>query len=143
MALMVRYRLGDGGIEGVWEATPVTMLDAQIQLEETDYGYVFVETGLLAVDVLQHHYVWQGELQRKTVLTLTAQAATFPADGASLCQVTVTPFVPCQVRVDGDVYPLTPEDPSVVLLADVPHRFLVSLEPLAAYEAAALTVEAT
>src|SRR5262245_42464084 len=120
MAYMLKYRLVDGLIEGVWDATPVTYLDAQVEVADTVSGYLFAESALSPLEVLEQHYVHQGEVTPKTVLTLTAAPATFRGDSASQCHVTVSPFTPCRLAVQGRTVDLTADDPVLVLTADRP-----------------------
>jgi len=143
MAFLVKHRLTDGAIVSLWEATPPTLLDSQIVLDDGTHGYLFLVTDVPLLEVLEGHYIRQQMLLPKTVLTLTAAPATFPADGVSECRVSVAPFVPCTLLVQGEAVSLTTDDPVLVLTADTPQTFYVALDPQAAYRAEPLIVEAT
>jgi len=84
----------------------------------------------------------QGELIAKTAAMLTASPNPFPADGVTECTVTLVPFVPCTLRVNGTAYDLTPADPTLVLTSDAAMTFTITLDWLPTHWAAPLTVVA-
>lgn len=143
MPVLLQYRLDDGTITGRWEATTWTLLNAQIVPDDPTYGYYKGED-LVGIGVLHEQYYISegGTLTEKTVLTLTALPTPFSADGVMRCEVSVTPFVPCTLLVDGTALQLTAEDPVLELTADDPHRFQIGLLPVAGVRADPLVVEA-
>ena len=142
MAALLRYLLEDGTINGKWESNQLDILEAQIVPDDPVHGYR-LDTSGLDFEVLQAGYVMAGEtVTPKPRLTLSATPPSFPADGVSECRVAVVPFVPCRLRVGQETYALTVEDPVLVLTADAPWRFQVSLEPMATGYAAPIEVEA-
>lgn len=143
MSSVLQYRSSDGLIVGMWTSNTTALVEAQIPQVDTTYSYLTSETDVSQELLFTHYYVHEGLLVAKAVLTLGAAPNPFTADGAAVCVVTVAPFVPCTVLVDGTPYGVTAEDTSVELTSDVPHVFHVELAPVAAYRADPLTVEAT
>jgi hypothetical protein len=141
--VVLKYERSTGAIRGIFESVVEGMLDAQIVHDDPVFGYLRHDTALTAEALQRGWYVHEDLLVAKTVLTLTATPSPFAADAVTVCTVTVEPFVPCTVLVDGVPYALIEEDPTLELTADVPHRFQIALAPVAAYMAAPLTVEAT
>lgn len=143
MPVLLQYRRDDRTITGRWEATTREMLAPQIVPDDPVYGYLVTDISLRMGVLHDQYYVGDdGVLTAKTVLTLTASPTPFAADGATICAVTVTPFVPCTLVVDGTEVVLTPEDPILELTADSPHTFQAGLVPLAGFRADPLRVEA-
>jgi hypothetical protein len=140
MAFVARYVRSTGHIDGIWESSTLDLLIAQIVGDDPTYGY------LLSTDAaptpLDHWWVQDGVLVSATELTITADVATFAADGVESCTLTVTPFVACTLLVNSVPWSLVPEDPALVLTTDVPLVFQVRLAPLAGYWAVEITVEA-
>src|SRR5262245_5711687 len=128
--LQVQYRLSDGLITHIWDAMPPTMLSSQGSGDAPDETTVLVDTDMGGMTVLDGYYVQQGELTPKQALTITAMPNPFPADGVTVCQVTVTPFVPCTLLVDSQAMALTQGDQVLEMTASAPHVFVVSLEPM-------------
>lgn len=143
MPVLVRYRLTDGLIMGGWEATTDAMLRAQIPAEDATYGYLIDAEDRALAELSAAYGVQEGRFVAKVEGTITATPHPFAADGVTPCTVTVDPFVPCTLLVDGTPYALVPEDQAVILLSETPYTFHISLQPMAAYRAAAITVEAT
>lgn len=141
MPVLAQYRLTDGMIHGVWSAAVVAHLDAQIPAVDTENGYLRLDD--YDPLVLQEQYrVVKGSLEAKPQVTLTAVPSTFPADGTTVCTISVTPFVPCAVFVGQTLMVLTEEDRTVQLTADAPMLLTVSLPQQAACWGQPLTVEA-
>ena len=143
MPVLVKYLLADGGIVGTWDCPVLEVLEAQIVADDPEYGYS-LETSVEQPEQLQAGFFYQdGALTPKTVLTLTATPEPFPADGVTQCHVSVSPFVPCTLVVDGTSYALVPADTDLELTSNVPRTFQVTLAPMAAYQCAARTLTAT
>jgi hypothetical protein len=143
MTVLLQYRVSDGWIQGTWESSTLANLQAQIVPDDPTYRYLATDVELSAQVLLAAYYVPEDVLTAKIVLTLSATPSPFVADGIAVCNVTVSPFVPCTLLVDGGEVALTAADPTLELTSDVPHVFQVSLAPVAAYRADAITVEAT
>ncbi len=143
MDALIKYRHSDGGIVGVWTASPASHLVAQIPTEDAAHGYLLHDATEDPGSLEMTSYVHEELLLTKQALTLTANVPTFAADGMAECAITVEPFVPCDVVVNGAVVPLTAEDPTLVLTADIPTVFTIALAPMVAYRADPVTVEAT
>jgi len=143
MQMLLKYERSTGAIRGIFESGVTGMLEAQIVPDDPDWGYLRHDTALTAEALQREWYVHEDLLVAKTVLTLTATPSPFAADAVTVCTVTVDPFVPCTVLVDGVPYALIEEDPTLALTSDVPHRFQIALAPMAAYMADPVTAEAT
>jgi hypothetical protein len=143
MTVMLQYRLSDGWVQGTWESSTLANLQAQIVPDDPAYGYLATDIEITQQVLLAAYYVPDGVLTAKIVLTLTATPSPFVADGIAVCTVTVSPFVPCTLLVDGSEAALTAADPMLELTSNVPHVFHVELAPVAAYRADPVTVEAT
>ncbi len=141
MPILAQYQRSDGLIRGVWTANTLHMLEAQIVEDDPVLGYL-----LLAdqdVHVLQEQYlVVNGQLAAKPQVTLSGFPTPFPADGTTTCSVTVTPFMPCTLMVGTTPYMLVPEDRHLLMTAEVPAVFQVSVAHQAACWGTAITVEA-
>jgi hypothetical protein len=83
-----------------------------------------------------------GELVEKTAAVITASPNPFIADGVSECAVTLTPFVPCTLRVGGVAYSLTTEDPVLVLTSESAATFRIVMEWLPTHWADPIVVSA-
>jgi hypothetical protein len=141
MPILVSYQRSDGLIRGLWSANNEAILQAQIVEGDPVTGYLLVpdQDGL----VLQEQYLVSASgLIAKPAVTLHAVPSPFPADGASVCTVSVVPFVPCTVLVDTTPYTLVSEDPTLLLTADAPTLFQVSLPHQAACWGSPISVEA-
>jgi hypothetical protein len=145
MVALIAYAVADGLIQGVWETanTNVEILVAQVDRSIEGRGYLVDTSGLSASVLTTEYYIVDNSLAAKTVLTITATANPFTADGFAVCQISVTPFVECTLLVDGVPYAVTDADPAVTLTSDVPHTFQITLSQMAPYRADPLTVEAT
>lgn len=143
MTVLLQYRLSDGWIQGAWESSTLANLQAQIVPDDPTYGYLATDVELTQQVLVSAYYVPEGVITAKTVLTLTATPSPFAGDGVTVCRVTVLPFVPCTLLVDGSELAVTALDPMLELTSDVPHVFHVQLAPVAAYRADPVTVEAT
>jgi hypothetical protein len=142
MDVLLKYERSTGTIRGIFQSAVAGMLDAQIVPDDPVFGYVRYETALDADAIQRGYYVQEDGVAAKTPLTLTATPAPFAADGVTVCAVTVDPFVPCTVLVDGIPYALTEEDQTLELTSAVPHRFQVALGTMAAYMADPVSLEA-
>jgi hypothetical protein len=141
MPMLATYHRSDGLIRGVWSANNAATLAAQVIEDDPEYGYLIVDDQ--DVQVLQEQYVVvEGALAAKPSVTLSGFPNPFAADGTATCSVTVTPFVACTVLVDTAPYALVPEDRHLLLTAEVPMVFHLSLPHQAACWGASLTVEA-
>lgn len=141
MPLLVKYHLTDGLIRGVWSATVVEHLTPQVVEDDPDFGYLIAEGS--DQQALQVQYlIVDGVLVTKPPVTLTATPNPFAADGEAVCTITVDPFVPCTVLVDTTPYALVAEDPALLLTAEVPAVFTISLSHQAACWGSAIRVEA-
>jgi hypothetical protein len=142
MPLLAKYYLTDGLIRGMWSASVADQLTPQIVPDDPDFGYLILEGS--DQQALQEQYVIvDGALVTKPAVTLTASPTPFQADGVEVCTITVTPFVPCTVLVQGIPYALDVEDPAVLLTTDVPTLFEISVPHQAACWGAPMLVEAT
>jgi hypothetical protein len=139
----VQYRRPDGYILGIWQAAVDTALQDQGEDPTATVGYQLVDTEIPITSLVVDYYMADVGLVLKDVLTLTATPTSIPADGISEAIITVTPFVPCSLIVSGQVFELTVGDEELVLTADSPQIFLITLAPIAAYKADAITLEAT
>ena len=141
MPLLAKYHGTDGLIRGVWNANNVETLSAQVVEDDPEFGYlVLADQDTLALQ--EQYVVVDGALAAKPQVTLTATPNPFPANGSSVCTISVTPFVACTVLVNLTPYALVSEDPALLLTSDVPAVFQVSLAHQAACWGAPLTVEA-
>jgi hypothetical protein len=141
MPILVSYQRSDGLIRGLWSANNEAILLAQVVENDPVIGYLLVPDQDKLM--LQEQYLVSASgLITKPAVTLQASPSPFPADGASVCTVSVVPFVPCTVLVDTTPYSLVSEDPTLLLTADAPTLFQVSLPHQAACWGSPLTVEA-
>jgi hypothetical protein len=142
MPQLVKYLLSTGRIAGVWESNTTALLDGQRDDTDPTYGYLLLTESVPTQELESTWYVLDGVLTAKTTLVLSADPAPFAADGVTVCTVSVSPFVPCTLRVNGTPLDVSAGDEVVTLTADVPETFTVTLAPMAAYQAAPLTIEA-
>jgi len=143
MATILHYRLSDGLIQGMWTSNTQALVDAQIVPGDTTNGYLQVDTALDFQTLRERWYVHEDLLVSKAEVAIQADANPFEADGVTICTVTVSPFVPCTLLIDGAEVVLTPADDTAELTSEVPHTFQITLAPLAQYWAVPITVEAT
>ena len=143
MPSLLKFRLTDGLITGIWEGNSVATLAAQVVPDDATFGYLPVETDLRAQALLETKYVTAGALTEKTVLALAGTPTPFAADGVTTCTISVTAFVPCTLLADGTPHILTPGDQTLVLTSNTPHVFTIALAPVGPYRATPITVEAT
>src|SRR5262245_50316484 len=141
--LQVQYRVSDGMITSVWDANPPTLLLSQDTGTDPTYATTLIDTTMTPAMLMEGYYVQDGALVEKLSLTLNAAPNPFPADGVTICNVTVAPFVPCTLRVDAQTTDLTVGDPVLELTASAAHVFVISLEPMGPYSALSLFAEAT
>jgi hypothetical protein len=142
MALLLKYRTADGGIVATWEASPASLLDAQRGQEDPLHGYVQLETAREGSEVGATSYVAAGALRPKRQVILTAVPNPFPRGVGHGCHITVTPFEPCTVLLDGVPYALTEDDQVLELSSEEPHTFTLTLGAMAQVRAEPLSVEA-
>ena len=140
MPSVIKYVLTTGQLIGVWEANTTAMLLPQIVEGDDTYGYLLREEP--APRPQDQWWVQDGELVHAGELRIVPDVFSFAADGVAACTLTVSPFVPCTLLVNGVPWSLVPEDPALVLTSDVPQTFQVRLAPLAGYWASPITVEA-
>src|SRR5262245_36239770 len=124
--MLIKYRRTDGAILGTWSTDLESLLRHQMQGEDPAHGYLMQEEDIDVGLVSARYYVTGGQLTPKTALTLTADPTAFPADGRTVCRITVTPFVPCRLLVDGQVVALTPGDAVLELTATAGHTFFIA-----------------
>lgn len=142
MQLLLQYAKADGRIMGVWQAIPETMLPEHVTDGTEIYAFALTETELSPIVVL-NDYAWvDGALVPKEPLELVATPNPFQANGDTECQITVAPFTPCTLLVNGQPYALTDEDRTLLLTSTRAQPFDVRLEPVGRYKAEALRVEA-
>jgi hypothetical protein len=140
--LLVQYRSSDGLITSAWDANPPTLLLSQESGTDPDFATALFDTTLPPTMLFEGYYVQDGALVEKLALTLGAAPNPFPADGVTVCQVSVTPFVPCTLVVDGQASAVSGADPILELTASAAHVFVISLEPMGPYSALTLFAEA-
>jgi hypothetical protein len=139
MPQQLLYRLATGEIVGEHSASTPALLAAQGLPPGT--GAVGTETPV-GIDQREAWVVQDGSLTAKTVGLLTATDTPFPADGITVCRVTLDPFVACTLEVNGVLYALTEEDPALEITSDVATTFAVSLKWHQTHWAAPLLVVA-
>jgi len=145
MAYLVRYRTDTGQIDGIYHSEVPAMLEAN-RIETAGIAYLLTEE-VMPLEQQEHYEVQREMLVAKTELRLQAFPETLPADGQTESHVQVSPWRPCTLRV---TFPqrrspvdvaLTDDEPALVLTADMPTQFAVSLVPMPGYWAHPLTVE--
>jgi hypothetical protein len=137
---LIHYRREDGSIEAVYESGLREILELN-RREDDVIASVFVDDPVLAA----HHERYQivdGWVQLKSQLLLSAEPPALPADGISTSTITVTPFVPCRLDVNGRQVILTQDDPMLVLTTDQVQPITITLVAMPGYWAQPLTVEA-
>jgi len=142
MTLLLLYSATDGRIVGCWQSNPATLLPAQMEHSGATALYALTDTELSPTEILSDYYWKDGALVAKEVLMLTADPNPFQANGVSICAMTVSPFAPCTLNVNGTLQALTVEDQVLELTSNSPQTFVISLEPQGPYKADGLTVEA-
>lgn len=143
MSILAKYVLTTGAIRGVWVGSPISLLTAQIVIDDPDYGYLASESALPPEVLQQQWEVVSGVLTAKDTLVLTPDVLTFDSDGIDACTVSVVPFVECSVTVNsGSPVALTTGDEELVITSDVPSSFTIALVPMTGYWAESVTVEA-
>jgi hypothetical protein len=135
--VQVLYDLVTGAIVGEQNASSVELLAAQSV--PTGTGAVLVEAGM-GIDEREGWVVADGVLVAKTQAVVVADTNPFAADGVTVCGVTLHPFVPCMLLVNGTPYALTEEDPTLEITSDVAMTFAISLAWHPTHWAAPLTV---
>lgn len=118
----------------------------------TDASVLETETrGALVVPgghpVFQHgetrYRLYAGRIEPKIVLTFSATPNPFDADGVAECLITLDPPEELTVLVGTEPVILSPADPEIILTADTPQHFTISLALHPVYWADPLIVEAT
>jgi len=140
--MLIKYRHTDGAIRGTWSTDLESLLRHQMQGDDPAHGYLMQAEDIDVGLVSDRYYVTGERLTPKTALTLTADPTMFPADGRTVCRVTVTPFVPCTLLVDGQPLALTPGDSVLELTAQAAHTFFIALDPMVTAWAEPIAVEA-
>lgn len=143
MHALLQYQKPNGVILGIWQADPTTMLLSQVTAADPLVGYEVLDTEIPATTLLTDYYILDGTLTPKAIVVITADPAAFPADGTTVCQLSVEPFMSCTLVVGSTPQHLTMDDQVIELTADTPQTFRVTLAPMAAYRAMPITVEAT
>jgi hypothetical protein len=143
MDVVVRARKTTGQIEGVYRSSDATVLEAQATIVEATHDYLLVETEASDQVLQSRYYIQGGALTPKTEVTITANPMQFVGDGVATSNITVTPFAPCTLLVNGTPTALTAEDQVLELSSTVPQLFLITLNAQADLWGDAITVEAT
>jgi hypothetical protein len=145
MPVLIHYALADGQIQQIYEATSQEFLDWQYR-DVAMAGALTLPQGLdMAPSTVMERYVVDLDtltIIPKPVGVLTAAPNPFPADGLTSCVVTLTPFVPCSLRIGTEVVALTAQDPTLDFKADLEQVFTITLILQAAIWADSLRVEA-
>ena len=142
MTRLLRYRLTDGTITGCWEGIPA-YLEAQVDTTDSAVGYVEDVVADVPLPWLFERWrIVEEIVTAKAEVALLAAPAPFAADGTTVCLVTVQPFVPCTVLVNGTPIALTLEDTTLEMTAEVPAIFTIALQPIATHWAPPMTIEA-
>lgn len=143
MHCLIQFAKADGRLLALWQASPDTLLDAQVRAGTDEHGYALTDSALSAETLLADYGWHEGALRAKDVLTLTAEPAPFAADGVTECHVSVSPFQPCTLLCNGQSLALTEDDPVLTLTTDTPQTFWISVAPMGRAKADPLMVEAT
>lgn len=137
MPMAVLYDLTTGRIQGVLTASS----DTTMALQQPPAGQGLLPVMSALPDLEDRYVVSQGELIAKTVVSLTATPSPFVADGVSECSITVEPFVPCTLRLNQTMSEiLSAEDPTLLLTADMPNFFTLTMDWHPTHWAAPLTL---
>lgn len=144
MPVRIHYALADGQIEQLYEANMLEFLDWQTHGEASGALTVLDPIAVSPALIMERYYVDLATLTLtpKAVATLSASLNPFPADGLTICSVTLVPFAPCTLRVNEQDVTLSPEDPTLALTSEVARRFRITFVPQAQLWADTLTVEA-
>jgi hypothetical protein len=142
MTLLLLYDAADGRIVGCWQSNPATLLPAQMEESGATALYALTDTELTPTEIVSDYYWKDGALVAKQVLTITADPNPFQANGVSICQISVSPFVACTLNVNGTMQSLTEGDQVLELTSDSPQTFAVSVEPMGPSKADGLAIEA-
>lgn len=143
MKVLLQYQKTDGVIKGIWQAVPTTLLMSQVTAADPLVGYEVLDTDIPVETLLADYYIVKGTLTPKAIVVITANPASFPADGSTVCQLSVEPFMACTLVVGTTPQHLMMDDQVIELTSDTPQTFQVTLAPMAAYRAMPITVEAT
>lgn len=137
---LIHYLKATGEIMGVYTADLREHLEAN-RRDDATHGSLLLEAAIPPMDHEQFAVV-DGAVIAKQALTIVANPAPFPADGQTPCQITVEPFAPCMLLVNGEQVTLSASDPMLLLTADAPQQFVIQLVAMTGRWAAPLTVEA-
>jgi hypothetical protein len=143
MSRLLRYRVSDGAITGCWEGIPA-YLEAQVDTSDPTVGYFDdVVADIPLPELFEQWRIVEEVVTAKATVTILASPNPFAANGTAVCLVTVQPFVPCTLLVNGTPVALTLEDTTLELTSDVPATFQLALASMATHWALPLSVEAT
>ena len=138
---LLHYHPKTGQILGIYTSEIVAHLEAN-RLDDATRRSLLTDTALTAAEH-DRYEVREGEVQGKVLLELVAQPATLVADGHQECVITLTPFRPAVLDINGYQIRLTQEDQRLTLTTDTPQIFTIRLLPMPGYWALPLTVEAS
>jgi hypothetical protein len=139
---LVRYHLSTGVLAGIYEANTEVLLTVQIVPEDPTWGFLFPEDEI-PVDQQDRWEVIDSLLTAKQEVRISAIPASFAANGVATCQITVEPLVDCTLLLNAEAVDITTGDPNVLLTADSPQQFVITLQPMMGYWATPVTVVAT
>ena len=139
---LLKYRQTDGAIVGSWSANTEDLLVPNIVAGDPTHAYLLAVSDVLPSVLQERWWIDDEMLVAKTVVQLTATPNPFVADGTNACWITVAPFHPCTVLLEGEGFALTEDDPQLLLTSAQPHTWEVRLQPQAQLWATPIVVEA-
>ena len=118
------YNTDTSEIRGVYNGDTTDVL--LLQAVPADYGMLLMET-LPDGDLLQYR-IHEGLLLTKSVITLTPDVTSFPADGSTVCTITCGGVeATCTCVVNNTAYMLSAIDTEIEITSDVPQIFTVQV----------------
>jgi hypothetical protein len=141
MPQLLKYALSDGGIQTLYQANTLELVQAQIVAGDPVYGYL-VPSIDLSPDQLDRYEVIGVTVQSKAEIAFTVSARAFLANGAATCAITLAPFVASTILTNRVPTVLTIADPVLTLTSSVPAIFQVKLVPRPGYWAPPVIVQA-
>lgn len=141
MPQLIQYRVADGMIISICESYSLELLAQNRHEEDPAYAYLERQEHLPLMEQ-ERYEIRDGAVHAKQQIAIEADPLTFHADGIDECLVTVEPWHPCVLLVNGVAYPLTEDEPMLLITSDVPQTFTIVLAPMAGFWALPLQVEA-